>query len=942
MTFSPELKSDIHIISLLNPEKDSVILSSRADGCSLKRIEKRSRTQNFFRWCIHIITLTLVPCNAKLDEVTRRILNETKSLSSLSITNKEKNLLTHAVKNLRTILQQNGGRYEEEVDQLLVTIHKIRTLNNEFLEKTIQTLQDIEEIDFKLLMEECKKADISILQFMANFDDFKSLLPKLSADTQANLISQVLQATRISYEKEYYKKFLDVAETLPSSVWEKASKKIPDLKFYRILTSFPPRICAAIFNEQAHNSDFVREFFIEYFMSGKEEDQKEFIKYVSPNVVSKFTHFGLYNHKYGQIALKNFFSILDQCEDVTHKWSLFDHATACICMSRPGVFDQDDTKFIPDDLYLLYALSKEQSQRLGLEKKYESHMSLFSAIHSRRLHLPETHDQMAAFVRDMDSCEDKNQQRIFLIFLDSYFFLNYLKFDAAADLSYFISWLGGLNPKPEMLGPCVREIYNTLSRTNTPRSNLIKLIRNIPYNVLKDHLVSIIIHNNNKFQLDLIIEIIKLYKPQDARTLIDKEWDILSKIKNESVLMLITFKELLLNYTDDLKKWEYLLEEPGSALSQLNHWERYPWKLLLSLPLGKSYFSQIEERIQINYPICRALLQQEFTQEKVKRLKQELLLFFDSAKNKRFEEALAIYNRLDDEIKGYFLVMTRDSTAEVLCKELPYLNEAQLLVALLDPESNKNMLGAIAWELQNRSLSKDILAPIIDLAMNLLDGKILRNGVMQNLFIRDRENSLLEAFLNHSLDIPPPNGFLLNKCYNNDQPIFSDLSFNLGNETLHVHRAFLSSDPMLMKYVPTVAQQTITISDIEEAKIIKSAIKQLYSFHLRDLIIPRPEIKSLYNNKNSYPDFVIACAGEEIHVHRIMLSVGIPHYFQGLLGHGFTEAKAGRLELSNDKFHQLKLVVKYIYTWEIPEFGNNASCEDFYEALDFYQVPIIE
>ncbi|MBN9377714.1 MAG: hypothetical protein BGO14_11520 [Chlamydiales bacterium 38-26] len=124
---NPKLMQDLISINRLDPNQSSLAIDQ---SNQLIQIHKRSVASNFWHWIIHIITFTLVPRNKSLDEVTKRILQETQDLpAKQTLTVDEKNLLCQAISKLQKIIKCNGGGQEKTVSELLGTIHRIQALH---------------------------------------------------------------------------------------------------------------------------------------------------------------------------------------------------------------------------------------------------------------------------------------------------------------------------------------------------------------------------------------------------------------------------------------------------------------------------------------------------------------------------------------------------------------------------------------------------------------------------------------------------------------------------------------------------------------------------------------------------------------------------------------------------------------------------------------------
>lgn len=120
---NPKLMNELTFINNIDPTQSSVSLDRSG---SLIEEKKRSGLRNFFSWVIHIITLTLVPRNKSLDEVTRHILEETKDSNSLP--DQEKIILAQAITKLQAIIRENGGSEGKKISALLKTLNKVDNL----------------------------------------------------------------------------------------------------------------------------------------------------------------------------------------------------------------------------------------------------------------------------------------------------------------------------------------------------------------------------------------------------------------------------------------------------------------------------------------------------------------------------------------------------------------------------------------------------------------------------------------------------------------------------------------------------------------------------------------------------------------------------------------------------------------------------------------------
>lgn len=162
MPINNSLKKDVEFLYTIQPEKSSLALDSNS---MLTKEKKRSSAINFLSWFIHLITFTLVPRNRKLDQVTERILEEAKGLESDSeITVDEKNLLQKAIRNLKEIIEFNGGSKTSKIHRLLNTIDDIKALEpikNLSQKEEKQSDQNSSHLDDKNQSSESQEEDSS-------------------------------------------------------------------------------------------------------------------------------------------------------------------------------------------------------------------------------------------------------------------------------------------------------------------------------------------------------------------------------------------------------------------------------------------------------------------------------------------------------------------------------------------------------------------------------------------------------------------------------------------------------------------------------------------------------------------------------------------------------------------------------------------------------------
>ncbi len=124
MSFSLKFQENIDHLNKIDPSQFSIVIN--ADQSLVPK--KVSCIRNFFGWFIHLITFTHIPRNAKLNDVFRYFLEESRKVEDNKITFTEKQSLLNAIQNLEIIIAKHGGSKKKEVKKLIQTINNIISL----------------------------------------------------------------------------------------------------------------------------------------------------------------------------------------------------------------------------------------------------------------------------------------------------------------------------------------------------------------------------------------------------------------------------------------------------------------------------------------------------------------------------------------------------------------------------------------------------------------------------------------------------------------------------------------------------------------------------------------------------------------------------------------------------------------------------------------------
>lgn len=398
--------------------------------------------------------------------------------------------------------------------------------------------------------------------------------------------------------------------------------------------------------------------------------------------------------------------------------------------------------------------------------------------------------------------------------------------------------------------------------------------------------------------------------------------------------------------------------------SVFEYFEECPWKLLIiSDDFSENLKRTITWYCKDRFPMCIKVVLQNWTKDQCKSLNDHLIELFSSTETEEYGKALEIYNQLSEDVKEYLLLNTRSKKDVELCHHLDTMNAGQLLVALLDETSQKNIRelieNVLTMLINDVKLDKDStylnsFNRVVDLAKKLSDRKEFKN-------IGER--------LLRPLDLPQ-NRISFRSFYN--QPLYSDVQILMGQETFNGHRLILNALPELKTYLSGNNPEIVPNDKIME---FQSLLRKAYQNSPVDEMLKLGKmdmqpISKLFNLDKTIEhgfdqsDFSIesVTSGKKFSVHKLVLYASDLGYFKKLFSTNFQENATGILSVMDEDFEVIKQIVEDVYKGINREFvidpdSNDQSVSDtpttlvkpqepdaeekywtrYYELLDYYK-----
>jgi hypothetical protein len=174
--------------------------------------------------------------------------------------------------------------------------------------------------------------------------------------------------------------------------------------------------------------------------------------------------------------------------------------------------------------------------------------------------------------------------------------------------------------------------------------------------------------------------------------------------------------------------------------------------------------------------------------------------------------------------------------------------------------------------------------------------------------------------------------------YNNEY--LSDMTIEIGNETIKAHSVIFRSVPALQKYI---AKGKKVIIEQKDASIIKSLILHAYDrFELKNLLQLEKRtflyrsFSNIFNNSEDSDFLMESSLGEKLYVHRAILEVSNLEFFKKIVRVQLKENIHSHL-IIYENFEVVKLVLEYIYSGKLPEYADIESKVAFEIALAYYK-----
>ncbi|MBN9377490.1 MAG: hypothetical protein BGO14_10370 [Chlamydiales bacterium 38-26] len=360
------------------------------------------------------------------------------------------------------------------------------------------------------------------------------------------------------------------------------------------------------------------------------------------------------------------------------------------------------------------------------------------------------------------------------------------------------------------------------------------------------------------------------------------------------------------------------------------HFEEYPWKLLI---MSDDFSVNLKQIIpwwcKERFPLCKKVVLQNWTKDQCETLNEHLIQLFSSTETQDYGKALEAYNQLSEDVKEYLLLNTRSKKHLELCRHLDLMNVGQLLVALLDETSQKNIRVLIVIvlkllinkvELYRDGPYLNSFNRVVDLAKKLSDSKEFKNI----------GESLLKP-----LDLPQ-NRISFRSFYN--QLLYSDVQILMGQETFNGHRLILNALPELKTYLSGNNPEIIPNDKIVE---FKSLLRKAYQNSPVDEMLKLGKmdmqpISKLFNLDKSLelgfdqPDFSIESvpSGKKFSAHKLILYASDLGYFKKLFSTQFQENTTGILSVMDEDFEVVQQIIEDVYRGIHREFVIDPDSND--------------
>lgn len=533
MSYRPNLTT-IDFLSKIDPQHQTISLNKNKDFIP----KKRSLFLGFIRWIFHVVTCR-TPRNQILNNFTLHVLKELNesTLKQLDedITLKEKKKFEKSINTLLKLIQKEGGNYRKEINQLLMTIKKIQTLDP--AKKLIIPSEKKEEVRIEKIQDiESSKKNLAVNSSSKIEKNKESQITK-------NQISPLSKASPESEEKKQNSfkslKTLDIESNITSSQENNLATAKQGILF-----------------DWNHLPDDASKYeLISKILGEKDEESRK---------------------KYAQFLEE----CIDLPNDVWQKVFYF--------------FNKDGLTEIQQYLVMF---DEKQLERLSL--KDEPFLQLFLTIRNNRIYLRNglNFKSMAVWI-SLNKQEQLDFIKFLLKYCFSSFLDPVQKATWKGFYSFFLNYIN-YNNEPifsRTIDDFCRENYNNFTKEflNELATHCYSLFNFMAIIMLKASSSLTVDKRAENPSLDL--NILRLLQPLDIKILIANHLNILIEIRSRFQQKNKEFLEFILNHLIEGEKLHSFLKDAflSDKLDDevleiyMHHLEIHPWKLTLLLEFDPS------------------------------------------------------------------------------------------------------------------------------------------------------------------------------------------------------------------------------------------------------------------------------------------------------------------------------------------------------------------
>ena len=483
--------------------------------------------------------------------------------------------------------------------------------------------------------------------------------------------------------------------------------------------------------------------------------------------------------------------------------------------------------------------------------------------------------------------------------LELEYFTNYLMSvypDDASEWTKLFTWINE-NCDPKIL---TESFYNKFCNDYREDYKLIyKFIKILPLH-FTNHIFSKLIF----VKLNLIIDLkrwesIPLLNERDSERIFNLEF------KHQGL------NEFLLHFFDYLEKetWQLLLH-----IKRFYHVDRgretaVEKYLKFFNPEISKFLNASAER----YPNCLKFYNQ--SSRLVTLLSNESVNHFLSNEN---EHVIQLFLDLPEDLKELFLYPLKNQRPDWF-KLIGYYTFLIQVADILAPEALQNCIFEFMTYVNNPEAYKKVM---FEAVLHVREYLYKNKQLTRCNYVRKH-------------------GLSFSNLYEN--PLFSDITFNIGKENLKLHKVVLRTIPALSVFLN--AEPTVKI--VQNESLVKLFVELAYDWfsfkNLEESPVSSLDLElhrnfsNIFNNPQDSDFTLESKKGEKLYLHKAFLFSSNLDYFKGLIESNLKEGKESKLVVDDDEFDTLKVILEYIYINAKPEFKDDESKQNFEQALDYYK-----